>query len=280
MTRIRTYTLLALGTFGVGACVHTPPEELVDARSAFASARGSYAPTLVPAELHQAEEALAAAEVSFKEHPKAYETLDLAYVAQRKAEGAEALGSLAHLEATTAAADADYVSAQGAMLQDTQARLDVATTDLGTAEQARQTAEEARLTAEMREAAALAELSSARQEARGMVITLSGSVLFRTDEAILLPSAQARLDQVANALLAQPTRTLVIEGHTDSRGDDGHNLELSQRRAEAVRSFLVSKGYAASRIQASGVGEVRPIADNGTQEGMANNRRVEIVVQK
>lgn len=113
-----------------------------------------------------------------------------------------------------------------------------------------------------------------------MVITLSGSVLFRTDEAILLPSAQARLDQVANALLAQPTRTLVIEGHTDSRGDDGHNLELSQRRAEAVRSFLVSKGYAASRIQASGVGEVRPIADNGTQEGMANNRRVEIVVQK
>jgi outer membrane protein OmpA-like peptidoglycan-associated protein len=273
MTRIRTYTLLALGTFGVGACVHTPPEELVDARSAFASARGSYAPTLVPAELHQAEEALAAAEVSFKEHPKAYETLDLAYVAQRKAEGAEALGSLAHLEATTAAADADYVSAQGAMLQDTQARLDVATTDLGTAEQAR-------LTAELREAAALAELSTARQEARGMVITLSGSVLFRTDEAVLLPSAQARLDQVANALLSQPTRTLVIEGHTDSRGDDGHNLELSQRRAEAVRSFLVSKGYAASRIQASGVGEVRPIADNGTQEGMANNRRVEIVVQK
>jgi outer membrane protein OmpA-like peptidoglycan-associated protein len=93
------------------------------------------------------------------------------------------------------------------------------------------------------------------------------------------PTAQTRLDQVAEALLATRERLLVVEGHTDSRGSDSYNLDLSQRRAEAVRSYLVSRGYASERIAARGIGKERPVADNESPEGRANNRRVEIIIQ-
>jgi outer membrane protein OmpA-like peptidoglycan-associated protein len=70
-----------------------------------------------------------------------------------------------------------------------------------------------------------------------------------------------------------------VEGHTDSQGTDAHNLDLSQRRAESVRAALLARGYDASRVQAVGIGEARPVADNNTAEGRANNRRVEIIIQ-
>jgi outer membrane protein OmpA-like peptidoglycan-associated protein len=143
------------------------------------------------------------------------------------------------------------------------------------------TEQAARAAAEKRAAdavLALANLAAVKEEARGLVITLSGSVLFASDQSALLPSAQSRLSHVAEALLANGQRTIVVEGHSDSKGKDAHNVELSLRRAEAVRSFLISKGYDASRITAQGIGKDRPIADNGTVEGRANNRRVEIVV--
>jgi outer membrane protein OmpA-like peptidoglycan-associated protein len=71
----------------------------------------------------------------------------------------------------------------------------------------------------------------------------------------------------------------VVEGHSDSKGNKDHNLELSARRAEAVRTYLVSQGVNSSRISSQGLGFSRPIAPNKTAEGRANNRRVEIVVQ-
>ena len=74
-------------------------------------------------------------------------------------------------------------------------------------------------------------------------------------------------------------RTVQVEGYTDSRGKDEHNLDLSQRRAEAVRRYLVSRGYPDDKIQAKGLGKERPVADNGNAEGRANNRRVEIVIE-
>ena len=73
---------------------------------------------------------------------------------------------------------------------------------------------------------------------------------------------------------------IVVEGYTDSNGNDDSNLRLSQSRAESVRSYLISKGVKAERIQAVGKGEASPIAPNDTAEGRANNRRVEIVVEK
>lgn len=128
--------------------------------------------------------------------------------------------------------------------------------------------------------AALSKLAEVRQKERGLVITLSGSVLFASDKSALLPIAQARLSQVADALLATRERNLVVEGHTDSRGTKAHNMDLSQRRANSVRDYLTGRGYGAALIQANGVGEVRPISTNKTAEGRANNRRVEIIIQR
>jgi outer membrane protein OmpA-like peptidoglycan-associated protein len=130
-------------------------------------------------------------------------------------------------------------------------------------------------------AADLAKFASVKQEARGMVITLSGSVLFATAKADLLPTAQLKLNEVADVLTKQdPDSKLVVEGHTDSQGGAAYNQELSQRRAQSVREYLVSRGIAADRVTAQDFGATRAIADNASAEGRANNRRVEIVVQK
>jgi len=129
--------------------------------------------------------------------------------------------------------------------------------------------------------AELARLAVVKEEKRGLVVTLSGGVLFQSAKSTLLPSAQVKLDQVANALLAVvPARNLIVEGHTDSQGSTSYNQDLSQRRADAVRDYLVQKGYPADRIQALGKGKGSPIADNASPEGRANNRRVEIVIER
>jgi outer membrane protein OmpA-like peptidoglycan-associated protein len=120
---------------------------------------------------------------------------------------------------------------------------------------------------------------SAKPDARGMVITLSGNVLFRSNGAHLLPAAMRRLDEVASALAAQE-QNVVVEGFTDSKGSPWSNVDLSRRRAEAVRTYLVSRGCPPDRIVARGLGPDRPIADNATGEGRANNRRVEIVINR
>ena len=113
-----------------------------------------------------------------------------------------------------------------------------------------------------------------------MVITLSGEVLFASGKAELQPSAQAKLREVAAALTQQnPQATIVVEGHTDRQGSQAFNLDLSTRRAQAVCDYLAMQGVARDRIRAQGLGFSRPLADNKTAEGRANNRRVEIVVQ-
>jgi outer membrane protein OmpA-like peptidoglycan-associated protein len=113
-----------------------------------------------------------------------------------------------------------------------------------------------------------------------MVITLSGSVLFASDQAELLPEAQTKLSQVADALMSTKERNILVEGYTDSRGSAAHNLDLSQRRADAVRTFIISRGYEADKMQARGIGKESPVASNASAEGRANNRRVEIVVER
>jgi len=118
-----------------------------------------------------------------------------------------------------------------------------------------------------------------KEEARGVVITLSGSVLFATGKYELLAIAMNKLDEVAKALNDQGYKSIVVEGHTDAMGGDAQNTELSQRRADSVRAHLVTRGITSAKISSVGLGESRPIADNNSPEGRANNRRVEIVVQ-
>lgn len=112
---------------------------------------------------------------------------------------------------------------------------------------------------------------------RGMVMTL-GDVLFATGKAELQPAAIERLDKLSAFLQRHTDRTLVIEGHTDSQGSDDNNLLLSERRAEAVKVYLILQSIDASRLAAVGRGKALPVADNASAEGRQLNRRVEIII--
>ncbi|RLB00672.1 MAG: hypothetical protein DRG55_06185, partial [Deltaproteobacteria bacterium] len=106
-------------------------------------------------------------------------------------------------------------------------------------------------------------------------ITLPG-VLFAFDSAELTPKARAILDEVVAILKEHPELTVEIEGHTCALGDEAYNQWLSERRARAVKDYLVSKGISPERLKAVGYGETRPIAPNDTKEGRIKNRRVEL----
>ncbi|MGA7180038.1 MAG: OmpA family protein [Thiobacillaceae bacterium] len=105
-------------------------------------------------------------------------------------------------------------------------------------------------------------------------------VNFDNDKATLHPEALATLDRAAVALKEWGDVKVEIAGYTDSRSTNQHNMKLSQRRAEAVRDYLISKGVDADRLTAKGYGDSRPIADNDTEEGRLKNRRVELVPQQ
>ena len=116
-----------------------------------------------------------------------------------------------------------------------------------------------------------------RDTARGLVVNLS-DVTFATAQATLEPGAREKLARVSGILAAHPTLRLEIEGHTDSVGSDPFNQALSERRAEAVRHYLIQQGVPAASTSAAGFGKARPVASNDTAEGRQLNRRVELVV--
>jgi len=111
-------------------------------------------------------------------------------------------------------------------------------------------------------------------------ITIDQMVHFDFDKSNIKPEAAAILDDVAKVMQANPQiKKVRVEGHTDSIGSDAYNLKLSQRRADSVVNYLTTKGgIAASRLEAVGYGESRPIATNATAAGRAKNRRVEFNV--
>ena len=119
---------------------------------------------------------------------------------------------------------------------------------------------------------------------RGCAVTAAKVVLrnvnFEFDKATLTPESQVILDGVARGLKGQPTMQVLIEGHTDSKGSDPYNLRLSRARANSVRSYLITQGVEGSRLTAQGFGETQPVASNTSEEGRAENRRVEFKVIK
>ncbi len=251
----------------IGCSASLPPQELINARQAYQQASTGQAAQLVPAELHKAKTALDAAEKSFLKEPDSYRTRDLAYVADRKSKIAEALGVTTAENNATSKAKKDYETTQAEIMKQTNDQLVIS-------KKAQLDAEKAAADAQ----AELAKLAAVKEETRGLVITLSGSVLFASNKSALLPAAQDRLNKVADALLVTKERKLTVEGYTDSQGSSSYNMVLAQKRADAVRSYLISRGYPGDLIQAQGIGEESPVADNNTAEGRANNRRVEIVV--
>ncbi len=113
----------------------------------------------------------------------------------------------------------------------------------------------------------------------GSQITTFHPVQFRTDSDEILPASYDMLREVARVMDANPDMAIRVEGHTDSEGDDNYNMELSRRRAESVRQFIVHEGVDESRIDSVGRGETRPIANNATPEGRRRNRRVEFHIR-
>jgi outer membrane protein OmpA-like peptidoglycan-associated protein len=109
-------------------------------------------------------------------------------------------------------------------------------------------------------------------------IELKQTVYFDYNKATIKPISFALLNDVAQALKDNPGIHVRIEGHTDSRGDDNYNMKLSQSRAESVKKYLVDKGIPQDRMEPKGYGETVPIADNRTEEGRSQNRRVEFII--
>jgi OOP family OmpA-OmpF porin len=109
-------------------------------------------------------------------------------------------------------------------------------------------------------------------------VTMAADAHFDFDKAVLKPEGKAKLDDLVGKLKAVNVEVIIAIGHTDSIGSNAYNKKLSLRRADAVKSYLVSKGIEANRIYTEGKGETQPIADNKTKEGRAKNRRVEIEV--
>ncbi len=111
-------------------------------------------------------------------------------------------------------------------------------------------------------------------------IELKQTIYFATNKDVILSKSFGLLNEVAMALRDHAQIRVSIEGHTDSKGKDSYNKKLSQRRAESVRRYLINQGVEASRMEAIGYGEERPIEDNRTAEGRAANRRVEFIIIK
>ena len=110
-------------------------------------------------------------------------------------------------------------------------------------------------------------------------IEINEKVQFETNSAVLKKESESLLDEVAKAMKDHPDiKRVRIEGHTDSRASDGYNKRLSKKRAQAVREYLVAQGIAGKRLSARGYGEEKPIADNKTEDGMYQNRRVEFTI--
>ena len=264
------------------ACGSTPPpKELVDARAAYQQALNGPANQVNPAQVHVAKESLDIAEKAYDDDPSAPETRDRAYIALRKSELADAQAGQALAEQSRDKAQKDLQDTQIAMGQKAQAELGQARQQLNKTNEQLAADKKAREEAEkhLKESMdALAKMATIKQDTRGTVITLSGSVLFASNKSDLLPAAMAALDNVVTAIKSDPSRNVTINGYTDSQGAKAYNMDLSQKRADSVRNYFVQHGIDQGMVKAVGYGPDSPIADNGTAEGRANNRRVEIVL--
>ncbi len=314
---MKTVMIAALAVLAGCATTMSSPE-LTRAETEYLRASRGSAAQVAPNELLDARMALESAQQAHRNHPGSQAARDLAYVAERKAELAEARAQLELDRRRKAQADGAYkvslaranpqtkveiqvvqqkadeaerlrlAEAERARLAEAErARLAEANrraAEAGAAEaNARADAEaRAREEAERRAAAAkldLARIVEIRETERGTVLTLAGDLLFEFDRSTLLPTAPIKLNQLAEAL-KETDQQLAIEGHCDWIGSDAYNQDLSYRRAMAVRDYLASRGVPAERLKVAGFGKTRPIADNRSPEGRAMNRRVEIIVER
>ncbi len=131
---------------------------------------------------------------------------------------------------------------------------------------------------EMRQALASAEAASIHREQNILAVTFKADVMFDLNSSVLKTGAYDEIDRVATVLNKYPQTRIRIEGHTDSTGSETHNMELSQKRAEAVKNSLMSRNVDPARLETVGFGESKPIASDDTEAGRQMNRRVTVVI--
>jgi outer membrane protein OmpA-like peptidoglycan-associated protein len=272
------------------ACSAGPTRQLADARKAYNEAEDSPAAEHNPNDLERARIALDRAEAAHDEDPGSAREVRLSERANYRAhlvtnhsdadvrarhDGDVVTPAEVRRERADAAADRTDANAEAR-----RERADAAATRAET----KPVAVKSSKVQDKKAAAALQNLgqvANVKEEPRGVVITLSGAVLFPSGERELSPVARRSLDQVAHALQQQPsTTTFQVEGYTDDSGSPKQNEDLAQERAKAVADHLVEQGIDSSRIQVVSHGEHDPIANNDTPEGRATNRRVEIIVEQ
>lgn len=188
--------------------------------------------------------------------------LPAGYVKAESATSAEAYAAAAKEQATLARQNAKRAAQAAAVAEQQAARADQRSTSARRAELERE----------------LAELK-ARETEHDLVLTL-GDVLFAPNQSEPTTAAVRKLYPLVTILKDQPQRSIRIDGYTDSSGTESYNLDLSQRRADAVRDFLIENGISPRRITARGYGEGDPVASNATLAGRRENRRVEVIVPR
>jgi len=112
----------------------------------------------------------------------------------------------------------------------------------------------------------------------GIVVDFNEKVLFAFDKSDLSPSSATSLDKLVQVLKDYPDTNIEVQGHTDSKGSGNYNMKLSERRAAEVSAYLRGGGVSDSRLTTKGYGETAPVADNGSDDGRAQNRRVTFLI--
>jgi outer membrane protein OmpA-like peptidoglycan-associated protein len=278
-------TAILLLLIAAGCASATPPRPLVDARAAYNRAKAGKAAQYTPADLHTAKVALNEAETAFEDDAESQDTFALSYVALRTTQLVEAKANTKAAEASYVHTEAELVKLRDTEIVSTKGELQRMKAEMAVRDQQLSAERTARVAAEARESDAMKKLADAaalnvKEESRGTVIVLPGSVLFASGKYELTAAAQQKLTLVAGTIAPQAeNHDIVVEGHTDSRGSREYNVELSQNRAQVVMNFMVARGVAAEAITAVGIGPDRPIADNDSRDGRQENRRVEIIIK-
>ncbi|MDB6101641.1 MAG: OmpA/MotB domain protein [Gammaproteobacteria bacterium] len=261
---MKTFILVGATAIVLAACVSAPErsEQLEQARAQIQTlSQDPLAQQAAGRDLEAARKSLQQAEIALQQKQPLATVDHLAYLARRHAEAGEARVSEAHSRQEVARAQEDrnkiLMDARSREAQNAQAQSQSAQAQLASAQQQ------------------LADLQAKKTD-RGMVVTL-GDVLFDTGQATLKPGANLALNRLAIFLSANPQTKIIVEGHTDSRGSDEYNEVLSERRARAVATELMSRGISTDQLQTLGRGKGYPVASNDTPEGRQQNRRVEIV---
>lgn len=249
------FVLLSMSVFMACSSTPTSPPGAAQARAKFQAIQAD--PTLAgraPVVMNEAEAAVRAAEAPRKKSEAALGE-HLVQIANGRVDIAQARAQTLYMEEqrTTLKGDAD------------RARLTARTNEADAAHAQNDLLEQQ-----------IADLNAKKTD-RGLVITL-GDVLFASGQATLRSAAYSNLTKLATFLNQHPERTLTIEGHTDSQGSDDYNQSLSQRRADAVRNFLMRNQVASQRLNSIGMGESTPVGDNASDSGRQSNRRVEVII--